>query len=185
MPALKRALEVYENTPADAVPQLSYLADSGSPMGMIFLGHAYQAGTGVPKDPSVAESWYRRAADLGSVLGLHELGSLYIEQERYAEAKEAFRFASAAGYAPATYHLGRMYRLGLGVEKDIRKTKTLWEDASANGHVFAERHLATLFIQTHVSTHELLWGIFLIARSIVRLVAALWREGLGSDRLRY
>mgnify|MGYP003576990020 CR=1 FL=1 len=185
MPALKRAFEINEREPAEAVPLLEYLAESGSPMGMIFLGYAYRAGTGVVKDPAQAERWYRRAADMGSVLGLYELGRLYIEQVRYDEAKEAFRFASAAGYAPATYHLGRMYWFGFGVEKDIRRAKTLWEDASANGHVFAERHLATLFIQTRLNTAEWLWGIFLIGRSFVGLFTALCSEGFGSDRLRY
>jgi uncharacterized protein len=185
MPALKRALEIYDSEPADAVPKLRYLAESGSPMGMIFFGHAYRAGTGVAKDLTEAEKWYRRAADRGSVLGLYELGKLYLEQTRYAEAKDAFRFASAAGYSPATYYLGRMYWFGFGVEKDVGRAKTLWEDAAANGHVFAARHLASLLIQTHVSTAELVRGIFLIASSFVSLIAALCSEGLGSDRIRH
>lgn len=153
-------------------------------MSMIYLGYAYRDGSGVNKDLIQTENWYRRAADAGSIMALYELGILYIQQKRYDEAKQAFRFAAAAGYAPAIHQLGRMYCFGMGVEKDIRKAKTLWEDASASGHIFATNHLGRLLIRTHLSTAEFVRGIFLIARSFVDIAIALCVEGLGSDRFR-
>src|SRR5262245_30721623 len=86
MPALMHALNTFERAPACAVHPLTYLAESGSPVGMIFLGHVYRNGMGVTKDLAQAETWYRRAADIGSVMALFELGSLYLQQTRYSEA---------------------------------------------------------------------------------------------------
>lgn len=182
--ALKRAMDVFDSDPAQALPQLTYLAERGSPISMLYIGHAYRDGTGVAKDAVQTEEWYRRAADKGSILGLYHLGRLYIEQRRYEEAKQAFRFAAAAGYTPAVHHLGRMYFFGLGVEKDIRKATTLLGDASASGNVIATRLLGHVLIRTHLSVAELLRGILLTGRAFVDFFVVLCFEGPNSDRFR-
>lgn len=151
---------------------------------MLYLGHAYRDGASVAKDIAQTEKWYRRAADMGSIMGLYYLGQLYISQARYVEAEHAFRFAAAAGYPPAGHYLGRMYFFGLGVEKNVSKAQILLEDASASGNVMATRLLGHLLIQTHLSIAGLIRGIYLTVRSYLDFFITLCSEGSSSDRFR-
>ena len=184
LPALKHALKVRDRNPAEALTLFRALASAGSPMSMIYIGHAYQEGNGTSKDLAETERWYRSAADAGSIWALHALGCLYLMQKRYDEGKHSFRFAAAAGFSPAIYQLGRMYFFGKGVERDVAKAKVHLEDASALGNVWATRLLGHLLIRTHLNAMELLRGVFLRwVRPLFDALVVLCIEGMDSDKL--
>jgi TPR repeat protein len=182
LPELKRAWRLRERDPVQGLVRLKLLAESGSAMSMIYIGHSYQAGIGTAKDPTEAEKWYRRAADHGSVMGLYALGRLYYAQKKHNEAKEAFRFGAAAGYAPAMYYLGRIYYFGLGTEKDLAKAKLLFEEASGLGNILATRALGQILVRYHLTTAELLRGVYLSVRVWVDALITFCTEGTRSDR---
>lgn len=182
--ALKVALEKFETHPRDVLDQLRFLADCGSPMSMIYIGIAYRNGHGITKDPKQAEKWFRQAADFGSILGLYELGRLYLTQKKFEDAHQTLRFAAAAGYAPAIYLMGRLYIFGQGVEMDIPKGMSLLEEASAWGHILATRHLGHALIRYGKGPVEYFRGLILTIRSFFEIFWVAFREGLGSDRIR-
>ena len=182
-PALKRAYELYERCPVEGFEHLKELADAGSPMSMWYVAHAYQVGNGCHKDLTEAEKWYRRAANAGSIIALHNLGHLYLVRERFDDAWRSFRFAAAAGFSPSMLQLGRMHFLGIGVEKDIARAKANWEDAASLGNVFAKKFLGISLIRNHLSTAELMRGVLLVARALsIDLIVILCREGMSSDK---
>ena len=52
---------------------------AGNPSAQHNLGFMYEKGYGVPRNPSVAASWYRKSADQGYPAGQLALGRLYFE----------------------------------------------------------------------------------------------------------
>src|SRR5262245_1909729 len=105
-----------------ALHELRPLAEKRDPNAEFLLGMLYDAGKGVARDPSVAASWYRKAAAQQHVLAQLFLGVLLysgegVEQDR-AEAARWFRAAAESGNDEAQFQLGSMYAGGYGVEKD-------------------------------------------------------------------
>lgn len=182
LPALNRAMKLRKSNPTKALESFVHLADAGSTMSMLYIGHAYQDGYGIAKDLTVAEGWYRRAADAGNAIGHYALGRLYLKEKRFDDAKKAFRLGAARGYPPAINYLGRMYFFGWG-DRDVAKAKGYLEDASSRGNLAARRLLAHLLVRYHLSIPELMRGIFLTVRSFVEIVIVGFVEGLESEKL--
>ena len=84
---LYRAYKMLEKDPQKAILELKALVKVHSIMSMIYLGDAYKFGTGVEANLNEAEEWYRLAANAGSLPAHYLLGRLYLNMERYAEAK--------------------------------------------------------------------------------------------------
>lgn len=123
---------------------LERLADRGSPMSMVYLGHAHEVGKGLPIDNNEAEKWYRHAAESGSVFAYYCLGRLFLREKRYDDARTAFELAEADGDAPSIYYLGEIYRRGWGVERDLERAKKYFTRAAANGHLVSRGALAVM-----------------------------------------
>jgi TPR repeat protein len=99
------------------------LAKQGDAKAQGFVGHLYDAGKGVQKDPAEANRWFKLAADQGEVGAQANLCGSYaygdgIEQD----AVQAFHWcqlSASRGNEFAEYLIGQLYMYGDGVEQDV------------------------------------------------------------------
>ena len=112
------------------------LANDGDSTAQTALGLLYERGLGVPHDPLLALTWYRRAASQGDALAQFHIGSL---SERgsgvgrdYTEAAAWYQRASDKGNESAQAALAYLYDRGLGVERDFGEAAALYSQASAS-----------------------------------------------------
>lgn len=96
----------------------------------------YAEGTGVPRDPAEAATWYRSAAAQGVANALYNLGVLYATGRGVprddAEAQKWYRRAAEQGHARSQYNLGVMCANGEGVPQDDVQAHMWLELAAAN-----------------------------------------------------
>src|SRR5208337_3862720 len=95
--------------------------DRCDPRSMAAIGQLYLAGDGLKKDYGEAMSWFRRAAEGGSSLGMWKVGILYengwgVHGDRN-EAKSWYTKAADAGEDRANVSIGLLYQRGWGVPK--------------------------------------------------------------------
>ncbi|MGQ0593582.1 MAG: tetratricopeptide repeat protein [Gammaproteobacteria bacterium] len=186
-PDLTRLNEAYgllETDPTCAVKELQSLAELGSLYSMLYLGWAYQKGTGTRVDTKQAEIWFRRAYQKGSKLAIYYLGHLYLQQQEHSKAHEVFAAGVSMDYAPAIYCLGQMYVDGAGVSQQPDKARALLERATALGHVFAKRSLAKLLISGQFGFFNIFRGCFLLLGAVKDGLVVGMTEDSSSDRLR-
>jgi len=75
------------------------LADAGNADAQLNIGILYDAGQGVPEDPSLAARWYRRSAERGHAAAQYNLGMMYADGRGVAHDRDQARYwlAQAAG----------------------------------------------------------------------------------------
>jgi len=116
---------------------LSERAEQGDPVSQFNLGFAYQTGDEVPKNPTKAADWYRKAADQGNLGAQFMLGFMYRTGEGvkidYAEALRWYQKAAEAGDGASQSELGAMYENGLGVPVDYRQAAHWYTKAVDRG----------------------------------------------------
>lgn len=104
------------------IAELKAKANSGDALSQFKLGHAYQRGTGVPKNDELAYKWLRKAAEQGNADAEDSLGTLYRLGEGVAldkgEAVRWYRKAAHGGSANGMFNLGTCYFNGDGVNED-------------------------------------------------------------------
>ena len=160
--ALRTAHGQLKTDPERAIKALEGLAARGSRMSMWYLVHAFICSSNIPRDLVRSRHWYQQAAGGGDVLFLHWVGRVSFDLEDWDAAIAAFSEASARDYPPSQYWLGSMYRDGKGVPTDIDKTKALYEQATAAGHLFAKRDLAVLYMRGKFWVAKISRGIALM-----------------------
>jgi TPR repeat protein len=62
----------------------------------------------------------------------------------YGKAAELYRRAAEKGENPAKYHLARMYRDGLGMQRDLDKAEYWYRAAATNGYEPAREALKAM-----------------------------------------
>jgi TPR repeat protein len=120
--------------------------EGGYAEGAAKIGWMIGEGKGVPKDMEGAISWYKIAAQSDVAWAINNLGHAYLEQERYALAKQNFEHAIVLGYE--TYpnrNMGLLYENGWGVPRDYDKAEAHYLAADAAGHSTAKRLLGDLY----------------------------------------
>lgn len=104
------------------VSRLRAQADAGDASAQRALGHAYQDGNGVPKDPTMAVQWYRRSAEQGSPTAENDMGIMYGLGEGVPRDKEEavkwYARGAKHGNSQAMFNLGASYYNGDGVGQD-------------------------------------------------------------------
>ena len=110
------------------------------------IGHMYYDGKGTAKNPSEALKWWKKAADMGSLLAMNNIATLYYDgadgiPENRMEGKKWMRKAADLGYMVAQGNLGLMYF------NDREYTEALkWFQMSANkGYDFAQYYLGRMY----------------------------------------
>ena len=108
------------------------------------LGQAYKLGRGVPVDPALAESWFRKAALQGHQQAETNYAIALFEADRKAEAAPWLEKAVTRFEPRAQLVLGTMLFNGDGVKRDYPRAYALMTRASAAGLPSAQRTLADM-----------------------------------------
>src|SRR5690606_32827542 len=108
-------------------------AEKGTVRDMVRAGHYYRTGFGVHRDWTQAVRWYTQAARAGDANAAYWAGKLYLERQRYGEAREWFARAVALSLeqVQASWELGQLYLHGLGVEQDTDRAAAHLFNAAA------------------------------------------------------
>jgi hypothetical protein len=107
--------------PSD-VAKLRAEAQAGDPVAEFRLGRAYETGDGVPRDDTLAVTWYRKAAEQGNPAAENSMGIVYqlgqgVEKNK-EEAVSWYRKAARHGSPEAMFNLGACYYNGEGLPDD-------------------------------------------------------------------
>ena len=168
--------------PTEQFRQFKKLAENGHARNMCEIGLSYVKGTGTEPDLAEGEMWLRRAVDSGDLWGYFALGRLYFRQKRYEEARTSLAIAAAAGFPPALHDMGKIYLLGLGVEKDLPKAKDFFERAMNAGSLFAKARLGRILLKEPPISSKLKGG-YLILAALIELYPVLLSKGFNNVRL--
>lgn len=179
---LKHARQISKQYPARAKRELEALAERGSVLSMLDLGRLHAEGIGTAPNRAEGERWFRRAANTGSARAYYFLASLYLEQERFEEAKDAVVVAADKNFVPAIYLLGTMYLSGLGVPRDVSTAVELLSRASKAGSVFATGALSRILRHSE-NLSDRIRGFILLGKGYFDLLKTVTIEGFHSDRL--
>ena len=97
--------------------------------------------------------------------------------QNWAKANELYLKAGELGSADAYYNLGNTYRLGRGVEVDMKKAKHYYELAAINGHVIARYNLGRM--EYYAGNVERAYKHFIL------VARAGYKKGLDAAKIGY
>ena len=177
---IRRLHAMLSTNPEEALAGLTKLARRGSVASMLYLADGYM-GKHFDKDLSKALHWFVEADKTGYPVATHWIGHVYLEQQRFAEAIEAFSRSSKAGNLSSLYTLATLHRDGKGTMKDAEITRVLFEQATAQGHLYATRDLARMYTLGTYGLKYFSRGIYLFTLLIFRLLSFLVRSARGHD----
>ncbi|MGZ8337201.1 MAG: SPOR domain-containing protein [Allosphingosinicella sp.] len=117
------------------------LADRGDQDAQFNLGHAYRLGRGVPRNMTLAEQWYERAARSGHVEAPAMYGLILFQNGRRREAMPFVQRAAEHGDARAQYVYGTALFNGDVVERDWPRAFAYMTVAAGQGLPYAQSQL--------------------------------------------
>lgn len=131
-------------------------ADLGDARAKYALGLYYKNGTGVSKNQSTSNSWYKQAhqelptmANKGDATAQTYLGHTYYfgvgTSENNAEAMKWYRKAADQGSKSAQNNIGTIYRYGQGVTKDEAEATRWYLKAANQGDATAQNNLGNMY----------------------------------------
>lgn len=120
---------------SDAVKWYERSADGMDPVGLYNIGMCYFDANGVERDYKKAADYLRMSAQLGDQDSYTPLAQLYSQNKDYAQAVYWLRLGADAGVAAAEMELAEHLRLGLGVDKDLKRALALHISAASKGNV--------------------------------------------------
>ncbi|KQM63651.1 sporulation protein [Sphingomonas sp. Leaf17] len=127
-----------------AVKEWRPLAIAGDADAQFNLGQAYKLGRGVPLDPALAESWFRKAAVQGHAQAIDNYGLALFQANKKAEALPWLEKSVSRGEPRTQLVLGTMLFNGDGVPKDWIRAYALMTRASASGLPAAQQTLSQM-----------------------------------------
>jgi TPR repeat protein len=98
-----------------------------------------------PADDAIRK--YRAAAEKGDAKAQVELGNLYAQQEKYAEALPWFRKAADQGNAEAQNDVGFFLLTGMGAAQDPVEGMRWLRKAADQGNEVAQRNIGMAYLQ--------------------------------------
>ena len=113
----------------------------------------------------------------------YKLGRVYLDLKRYAEAQRMFEIGVSENDAPSMNMLGRMYKNGIGVNRDITRARSLLEKSVSLGNLFAKRSLAEILLRGNFGPLQFLRGIYLWISGFMEVATVAFADS-RSDRLR-
>ncbi len=115
---------------------------AGHPGDELFIGGAYEWGTGLPQDYGAASQWYGRSASHGVAAGMVDLGILLENGAGVAadpaRAMTLYKAAAAAGSAAGQIRLGMAFQWGHGVPGDQCRAAGYYDQAARQGEAIAQ-----------------------------------------------
>lgn len=127
-----------------AVEEWRALAVAGNADAQYNMGQAYKLGRGVPVDPAMAESWFRKAALQGHAQAEDNYGLALFQADKKTEALPWLEKSVARFEPRAQLVLGTMLFNGDGVPRDWPRAYALMTRASAAGLDSASQTLAQM-----------------------------------------
>lgn len=127
-----------------AVEQWREPAVNGDPDAQFNLGQAYKLGRGVPVDPTLAESWFRKAALQGHEPAQDSYALALFQADRRKEALPWLEKSAARGEPRTQLVLGTMLFNGDDVPRDYPRAYALMTRAAAAGLPSASQTLAQM-----------------------------------------
>jgi TPR repeat protein len=117
--------------------------ENDNPAAVRHLGSKYEYGApGIVKSHKKAARLYQRAAELGDVVAMNNIGFAYEYGEGVKldkkKAAKYFRMAADRGHAKAQFNLARLHFTGKGVEFDESEAVCLFRMAALQGFSQAE-----------------------------------------------
>ncbi len=129
---------------ASAVGTWRPLAIAGDADAQYNLGQAYRLGRGVPTDPQMAESWFKKAADQGHERARNAYGLTLFQNGRRQEAIPYIEESAGHGFPQSQYVFATLLFNGDMVEKDWVRSYALMTRAAAGNVDAAKAGLAQL-----------------------------------------
>lgn len=115
------------------------------------LGHQRLWGSQDPAGFAGGVAQLRRAADLGHLEAVYEVGVAYSQgkgvAQDYAEAARWFEKAAAQGHPSGQYNIGLMYRQGLGVRQSDPAALGWLRQAAQGGIARAHAQVGMIYIE--------------------------------------
>lgn len=116
------------------------------------LGWMRLHGVGTERDEQEAWEWFKRSAKLGNPHAQYQLAKLILVDdssttEQIRTAVEWLTRAADAGQDCAQYALGRLYRDGIGVEKDTFRAVVWFVQAAEQNNSYAAYALGKLYLE--------------------------------------
>lgn len=116
------------------------------------LGWMLLHGVGVERDEQAAREWFERSAKLGNPHAQYQLAKLILADgssttEQIRTAVEWLTKAADAGQDCAQYALGKLYRDGIGVEKDTLHVVMWFAQAAEQDNSYAAYALGKLYLE--------------------------------------
>ena len=127
-----------------AVGEWRPLAIAGDADAQFNLAQAYKLGRGVPLDPALAESWFRKAALQGHLQAGDNYGLALFQANKKSDALPWLEKSVARGEPRAQLVLGTMLFNGDGVPRDFPRAYALMTRASASGLQSASQTLTQM-----------------------------------------
>lgn len=129
--------------------ELQALAAGGYGPAMRVVSGLYEKGeAGLARDPALARSWLRRAAESGDRVAMHAYGLELMNGANGPRDPTAavgwIRRAAEAGLVGSQFNLGAVYERGMGVPQDLRQAFVWYARAAESGDGEALRQVERL-----------------------------------------
>jgi uncharacterized protein len=142
---VKSGIDAYQRGDfASAVSSWRPLAIAGDADAQYNLGQAYRLGRGVPLDPQMAESWFKKAADQGHERARNAYGLTLFQNGRRQEAIPYIEEAAGNNFPQSQYVYATLLFNGDMVEKDWVRSYALMTRAAASNVAAAKAGLEQL-----------------------------------------
>lgn len=107
-------------------------AEAGRPAAVFALGYMHQQGLGLAKSAAVAQSFYRQAAQMGSIPAMYNLAALQLAQNpQSSEGLHMLEKAAGLGSGRAALTLGRLIAEGPEAQKKTAEAEQWMRKALA------------------------------------------------------
>jgi len=174
LPRLKKAYNALKEDSDFAFSELNALATAGSRMSMAYLAHAYEVGCGMKIDLAMAEMWYLKAYEAGSLSALISLSYLYLRTAEFKKSEIILQNGVERGYSLAFYMLGRIYVFGPGDFGNRKEGLRLLENAAAMGNLYAKRDFGYLLSKGEFGIFGRIKGAFIYIDGFIKLLRLAW-----------
>lgn len=114
------------------------------------MGYLFDNGLHVRQDYEEAVLWYMKAADLGCVRAVHNLGASYVEgkgiRANRTKGLKLLREAADRGIVYSWFYLGRLHAEGVHVRQDLKKARRCLETGCDKGCAYSRYYLGSLLV---------------------------------------
>jgi TPR repeat protein len=119
-------------------------AEQGVAEAQAMLGWFYSNGEFVTKDEGRAFAWYLAAAEQGNVVAQNNIGLYFRKNDQHRTAFNWFSQAAEQGDATALYNLAECYEKGWGVDPDLPRALSLYQQSATKNDKDAPAKVASL-----------------------------------------